>query len=148
MHITSLAKQREISYQYTLCLPINIHCNHLMPVLWNKNIYIITIFEKHAYLCLHVDLIWLFFVVTEILISVVYLQLYYIYEAELFIHSATRILDVRTNIIYLPDQLIMISRRRCKPNDTDCSQPICINRRFQVNNLINSEQNHQIFISR
>ena len=74
-----MAKQKEIAYQYTLCLLINIHCDHLMPVLWHKNIYIITKFEKHV--CLHVDLIWLLVVVTEILISVVYLQVYYIYEA-------------------------------------------------------------------
>ena len=35
-------------------------------------------------------------------------------EAKLIIHSVTRILVVRKNIIYLPDQLIMISRRRFK----------------------------------
>ena len=55
--------------------------------------YIITKFEKHV--CLHVHSIWLFFVVTEIMIAVANSV---IYEAQLFIHSATRILGVRKKI--------------------------------------------------
>lgn len=60
--------------------------------------------------CFHVHSKLLFFV-TEKMIVVGYL---YIYEALLFIHSATPMPGVLKKFIYLPDQLIMISRRRCK----------------------------------
>ena len=59
----SITNQREIAYQYSLCLSITI-----LLVLWNK--YTITKFDKR------VDSLWLFFNLTEILFSVVYLQFY------------------------------------------------------------------------
>ena len=66
----------------------------------------------------------------------------------LFIYSATLIFGVRKNIIYLTDQLIMISHRRCEHDANISLTWIWINRRFQVNNLINSKRNPQVFISR
>ena len=64
-------------------------------------------------MCFHVDLLWLFFAVTEILIIVVYLPVY-IFMKPIFIKSAICIPNVRKNLIYLSDQLIMVSRPRSK----------------------------------
>ena len=69
-----------------------------------------------VYMCVS---LWLFIVVTEILFSVVYLQLYILMRPNyIFFHSATRIFGVRKNI-YLPDELITISR--CDVNMIDAN---------------------------
>ena len=81
-----------------------------------------------VYMCVSLRL---FFVVTEILFSVVYLQLYILMKPNyIFFHSATRILGVRKNIFYLPDQLITISRCDVNMIDANISLTRTVVRRY------------------